>query len=77
MNSIYDERRTNLSDHREAWQGLRTGRDAVVQSRIEGGFGSDCFDSMRCVIIEFVTFDRKVFTHVHLRASLGAAVDAR
>jgi RNA polymerase sigma-70 factor (ECF subfamily) len=93
--------------------GVWTGRSAVVRSWIDGGFGSEAFGSVRCVITrangqpavagyvrkpgdaafeplaidvlrvrdgvvtEIVTFDRAVFRHFDLPATLGAAAGAR
>src|SRR5664280_671711 len=93
--------------------GVWTGRSAVVQGWIDGGFGSEAFGSMRCVITrandqpavagyvrkpgdaayeplaidvlqardgvatEIVTFDRAVFKHFDLPATLGATVGTR
>jgi RNA polymerase sigma-70 factor (ECF subfamily) len=93
--------------------GVWTGRSAVVQGWIDGGFGSEAFGSMRCVmtrangqpavagyvrkpgdaayeplaidvlrvrdgvVTEIVTFDRAVFKHFDLPATLGATVGTR
>jgi len=93
--------------------GVWTGRSTVVQGWIDGGFGSEAFGSMRCVVTgangqpavagyvrkpgdavyeplaidvlqvqdgvvtEIVTFDRAVFEHFDLPATLSAAVGTR
>ena len=95
------------------YPGVWTGRSTVVQGWIDGGFGSDVFGSMRCVITrangqpavagyvrkpgdaayeplaidvlrvrdgvvtEIVTFDRAVFKHFDLPATLDATVGTR
>ena len=93
--------------------GVWTGASAVVQGWIDGGFGSDAFGSVRCVltrangqpavagyvrtpgdaayeplaidvlrvrgglVTEIVTFDRTMFRHFDLPATLGATIAAR
>jgi RNA polymerase sigma-70 factor (ECF subfamily) len=95
------------------YPGVWTGRSAVVQGWVDGGFGSEAFGSLRCVITrangqpavagyvrkpgdaayeplaidvlrvrdgvvtEIVTFDRAVFKHFDLPATLGATVGTR
>ena len=95
------------------WPGVWSGRNTVVQGWIDGGFGSDSFGSMRCVITrangqpavagyvrvpgnatyepqaidvlqvrdgviaEIVTFDRAMFQHFNLPATLYATVGTR
>ncbi len=106
---MHEDVRFSMPPHPGIW----AGRSAVVQGWTDGGFGSDVFGSLRCVVTrangqpavagyvrkpgeavyeplaidvlrvrdgvvtEIVTFDRAVFMHFDLPATLDATVGVR